>query len=136
MKNVSIFAGHWKVKFGQRPVFLDGGIRLAAVLHRLTLRGMTRLFDLSGEIAVVIGGTGVLGGALVEGLAGAGALVAILGRAADRGEACAARIRDAGGSAAFFVADATDAGSLAEAHLAIQGGFGSPTVLGGETIPR
>jgi NAD(P)-dependent dehydrogenase (short-subunit alcohol dehydrogenase family) len=90
---------------------------------------MTRLFDLSGEIAVVIGGTGVLGGALAEGLAGAGALVAILGRDANRGEACAARIRDAGGSGAFFVADATDPAGLSQVHLAIQGGFGSPTIL-------
>jgi NAD(P)-dependent dehydrogenase (short-subunit alcohol dehydrogenase family) len=90
---------------------------------------MTKLFDLTGEIAIVIGGTGVLGGALAEGLAGAGALVAILGRAADRGEACAARIRDAGGSAAFFTADATNTESLKAAHLAIQGGFGSPTVM-------
>jgi NAD(P)-dependent dehydrogenase (short-subunit alcohol dehydrogenase family) len=90
---------------------------------------MTRLFDLSGEIAVVIGATGVLGGALAEGLAEAGALVAILGRDATRGEACAARIRNAGGSAAFFVADATDPASLSQAHLAIQGGFGSPGVL-------
>jgi NAD(P)-dependent dehydrogenase (short-subunit alcohol dehydrogenase family) len=62
-------------------------------------------------------------------LAGAGALVAILGRNTDRGEACAARIRDEGGSAAFFIADATDPASLSQAHLAIQGGFGSPTVL-------
>jgi len=87
------------------------------------------LFDLSGEIAVVIGGTGVLGGALAEALAGAGALVAILGRGTDRGEACAARIRHAGGSAAFFLADATDPASLAQAHQAIGGGFGPPTVL-------
>lgn len=90
---------------------------------------MTGLFDLSGEIAIVIGGTGVLGGALAEGLAAAGALVAILGRAAGRGEACAARIRGAGGSAAFFQADAMEPESLAAAHQAIQGGFGSPTVL-------
>jgi NAD(P)-dependent dehydrogenase (short-subunit alcohol dehydrogenase family) len=90
---------------------------------------MTKLFDLSGEIAVVIGGTGVLGGALAEGLASAGALVAILGRSQDRGEACAARIRDSGGSAAFFVADAMDPVSLNQAHLAIEGGFGSTTIL-------
>jgi NAD(P)-dependent dehydrogenase (short-subunit alcohol dehydrogenase family) len=90
---------------------------------------MTVLFDLSGEIAVVIGGTGVLGGALAEGLAGAGALVAVLGRDAQRGEACAGRIRDSGGSAAFFVADATDPGALSQARLAIEGAFGSPTVL-------
>ena len=90
---------------------------------------MTPLFDLSGEIAVVIGGTGVLGGALAEGLASAGALVAILGRSTDRGEACASRIRDAGGSAAFFIGDATSPGSLSQAHQAIQGGFGSPSIL-------
>jgi NAD(P)-dependent dehydrogenase (short-subunit alcohol dehydrogenase family) len=90
---------------------------------------MSNLFDLSGEIAVVLGGTGVLGGALAEGLAGAGALVAILGRSAERGETCAARIRDAGGSAAFFAADAMDPASLSQAHHAIQGGFGSPSIL-------
>jgi len=90
---------------------------------------MSRLFDLTGEIAVVIGGTGVLGGALAEGLAGAGALVAILGRSADRGEACVARIRDAGGSAAFFATDATVPASLAQAHKAIERTFGAAGVL-------
>ena len=44
------------------------------------------LFDLSGEVAVVIGGTGVLGGALAQGLAEAGAKVAVLGRNSERGE--------------------------------------------------
>jgi len=87
------------------------------------------LFDLAGEIAVVIGGTGVLGGALAEGLAGVGALVAILGRDAGRGEARAASIRDSGGSAAFFFADATDPASLMAAHQAIAGGFGAPGIL-------
>ncbi|MBA3939484.1 MAG: D-mannonate oxidoreductase, partial [Planctomycetes bacterium] len=38
------------------------------------------LFDLSQDVAVVVGGTGVLGGALAEGLAKAGAAVAVLGR--------------------------------------------------------
>jgi NAD(P)-dependent dehydrogenase (short-subunit alcohol dehydrogenase family) len=90
---------------------------------------MKAMFDLTGEIAVVIGGTGVLGGALAEGLAAAGAQVAVLGRGADRGEVCAARIRDAGGAAAFFSADAMDAGSLAAAHQAIGAHFGGPTVL-------
>ena len=41
------------------------------------------LFDLREQIAVVIGATGVLGGALAEGLARAGATVAVLGRSRD-----------------------------------------------------
>ena len=87
------------------------------------------LFDLSGEVAVVIGATGVLGGALAEGLANAGADVAVLGRNADRGEACAARIVGQGGRARFFAADAVDGSSLRAAHEAIQSSFGAPTVL-------
>ena len=90
---------------------------------------MTGLFDLSDDIAVIIGGTGVLGGALAEGLAGAGARVAVLGRGVDRGEACAARIRKAGGQAAFFAVDAADPGALSHAHEAIQAAFGAPSVL-------
>ena len=43
------------------------------------------LFDLKEEIAVVTGGTGVLGGAMAEALAAAGARVALLGRSAERG---------------------------------------------------
>jgi len=90
---------------------------------------MSDLFDLSREIAVVIGGTGVLGGALAEGLAGAGARVAILGRNAERGHARAAAIRQAGSHADFFAADALDRESLARAHRAVAQAFGPPTVL-------
>src|SRR6476661_2799695 len=87
------------------------------------------LFDLSGEIAVVIGATGALGGALAEGLAAAGATVAVLGRNKDRGEACAARITGKGGKARFFSADAIDAGSLRATHESVTSSFGPPTVL-------
>ena len=57
------------------------------------------LFGLSGKTAVVIGGTGVLGGAIAEGLAKAGAFVMVAGRGADRGEARVAAIQAAGGQA-------------------------------------
>ena len=57
------------------------------------------LFDLSADVAVVIGGTGILGGAIAEGLASAGARVAIVGRNAQRGEARADTMRQAGGQA-------------------------------------
>ncbi len=87
------------------------------------------LFDLSGEVAVVIGATGVLGGALAEGLAQAGAKVAVLGRSAERGEARVKAIQSAGGTAGFFSCDAISRCSLAEAHEQIESKLGAPTIL-------
>lgn len=90
---------------------------------------MSNLFDLSTDVAVVIGATGVLGGALAEGLAAAGAAVALVGRNAERGQARARAILDAGGQASFFAADAIDRATLAQARSAIEKTFGAPTVL-------
>ena len=50
------------------------------------------LFGLSGQTAIVVGGTGVLGGALADGLAAAGAHVVVAGRNAERGETRVAAI--------------------------------------------
>jgi NAD(P)-dependent dehydrogenase (short-subunit alcohol dehydrogenase family) len=88
-----------------------------------------KLFDLTGEVAVVIGATGVLGGALAEGLAQAGAKVAVLGRNAERGSERVKGIKSAGGIASFFSADAQNRQSLDEAHTAIKKTFGAPTIL-------
>jgi NAD(P)-dependent dehydrogenase (short-subunit alcohol dehydrogenase family) len=87
------------------------------------------LFDLTGEVAVVIGATGALGGKIAEGLAGAGAKVAVLGRNSERGEACAERIRAAKGEAMFFQADAMSHESLRRANTALEKRFGPVTVL-------
>ena len=89
----------------------------------------SHLFDLSGEIAVVIGATGILGGALAEGLAGAGASVAVLGRNRERGEACVQRVRDQGGRAEYVPVDASQPESLAAAHQQIVDVFGAPAIL-------
>lgn len=88
-----------------------------------------KLFDLSGEVAVVIGATGVLGGALASGLAAAGARVAVLGRNAERGNARTTTILDAGGQAAFFAADALNRESLEAARDALESNLGTPTIL-------
>ncbi len=90
---------------------------------------MSNLFDLSGSVAVVIGATGVLGGALAEGLAAAGANVAVLGRNQERGEARVQAIRQAGGRAQFFAADAIERAGLHAAHEAITAQLGAPTIL-------
>ena len=87
------------------------------------------LFDLKGDVAVVIGATGVLGGSLAEGLAAAGAKVAVLGRNQERGEARVKSIQANGGQAAFFTADAISRCSLAEAHEQIEAKLGAPTIL-------
>lgn len=87
------------------------------------------LFDLSGEVAVVIGATGVLGGALAEGLAEAGAKIAVLGRNAERGEVRVKAIQAKGGTAAFFSVDAVSRCSLAEAHEQLEAALGAPTIL-------
>src|SRR5579872_2142585 len=90
---------------------------------------MSNLFDLSHEVAVIIGATGVLGGALADGLAAAGAKVAVLGRNAERGKARAHAICKAGGIGQYFSADALDRASLAQAHEAVTRELGAPTVL-------
>lgn len=89
----------------------------------------SKLFDLTKEVAVVIGATGALGGALAEGLASAGATVAVAGRSEDRGEACVLRIKDAGGKAEFVHVDAMSAESLKAAHHTICSSLGAPTIL-------
>jgi NAD(P)-dependent dehydrogenase (short-subunit alcohol dehydrogenase family) len=86
-------------------------------------------FDLKGEVAVVIGATGVLGGAIAEGLGEAGAKIAVLGRNEERGQARVKAIQAKGGTAAFFSADAINKESLHAAHAAIEKAFGAPAIL-------
>lgn len=90
---------------------------------------MKDLFRLDDEVAVVIGGTGELGGLMAEALGAYGARVAILGRNPGRGEARVRQIEQAGGVAKFYAADALDAVSLTAVREAIQSDFGTPSVL-------
>jgi len=90
---------------------------------------MTQLFDLSDEVAVVIGAGGVLGGAIAEGLAEAGARVAVVDLFPAGGEARVQVIRTKGGRAAFFQASATEGESLRGALAGIEQALGAPTVL-------
>jgi NAD(P)-dependent dehydrogenase (short-subunit alcohol dehydrogenase family) len=87
------------------------------------------LFNLENEIAVVIGGTGVLGGAMAEALASAGARVAVVGRHEERGLQRVRQIESEGGSAIFAAADALDRDALARARDAVAKKWGTPSVL-------
>ena len=73
---------------------------------------MNDLFRLDDDVAVVIGGTGELGGVMAEALGAFGAKVAVVGRSAERGNARAAKINQAGGDSRFFAADAVQPDSL------------------------
>jgi NAD(P)-dependent dehydrogenase (short-subunit alcohol dehydrogenase family) len=63
------------------------------------------LFSLSGKIAIITGGTGVLGSAMARGLAQAGAKVGILGRRKEQADSVVADIKAAGGEALALAAD-------------------------------
>lgn len=89
----------------------------------------SRLFDLSDDVAVVIGGTGALGGGMAQALAESGAKVAILGRNAERGEERVRAIEASGGKGLFVSADAMSCESLAAARDTIQSKLGAITVL-------
>ncbi len=67
---------------------------------------LATLFGLDNQVAVVIGGTGVLGGALAEGIAQAGAKVVVAGRSLERGQERVKAIEARGGSAAFVPVEA------------------------------
>lgn len=80
---------------------------------------LVQMFGLQGKTAVVIGGTGVLGGAFCDALAGAGAHVLVVGRNVEYGKAAVERIAHKGGSAEFLAVDITSQSDLEAvvAHL-------------------
>jgi NAD(P)-dependent dehydrogenase (short-subunit alcohol dehydrogenase family) len=87
------------------------------------------LFDLTGSVVAVVGGTGVLGGALAHGLGEAGAAVAVMGRSAERGGARVAALQAAGVRAAFVPVEATDPASLEAARRTAEERLGPVTIL-------
>ena len=68
---------------------------------------LSSLFSLHDKVAVVIGGTGELCGAMAEGMAAAGAEVVIAGRSETKAGARIRTIEEAGGRAWFHAAEAT-----------------------------
>jgi NAD(P)-dependent dehydrogenase (short-subunit alcohol dehydrogenase family) len=90
---------------------------------------MTSPFDLQGRVAVVTGGYGVIGGSLAEGLARAGARVAVLGRSRENAEAKAEALRASGASALALVADVLDRDALEAAREAVVAAWGRVDVL-------
>ena len=86
-------------------------------------------FSLDGKVAVVTGGTGVLGGAMSRGLAAAGARVAILGRRKDKAREVAEEIAAAGHEAIPLPADVLDEDSLQAARQTLLDTWGKVDIL-------
>jgi NAD(P)-dependent dehydrogenase (short-subunit alcohol dehydrogenase family) len=73
---------------------------------------LNSLFYLRGKVAVVIGGTGELCGAMGEGLAAAGAEVVLVGRNEEKAKPKLERIHAAGGKGYFVSAEASEKAAL------------------------
>jgi NAD(P)-dependent dehydrogenase (short-subunit alcohol dehydrogenase family) len=87
------------------------------------------LFDLTGKVAAVIGGAGVLGGAVCHGFGDAGAAVAVLDRSRERADERVAALTAAGVRAAVIVLDASDKASVEQAHKEVEARLGPVDIL-------
>lgn len=90
---------------------------------------LNNLFSLNDRVAIVTGGTGVLGGAMAHGLAAAGAKVAILGRRAEQAATVVQSIEADGGVAMPLPADVLDTDQLTEARKTVLDRWGRIDIL-------
>jgi NAD(P)-dependent dehydrogenase (short-subunit alcohol dehydrogenase family) len=87
------------------------------------------IFNVTGRVVAVTGGAGVLGGAIAEGFAAAGARVALLGRTVERLEYRAAELRRAGGECMPLPADVLDKERLVNVRADLLAEWGRVDVL-------
>ena len=85
--------------------------------------------DLSGKVAAITGGAGVLCSSFAEALAACGAKVAILDRNKETGDAVVEKIKAAGGTAIMVVTDCLDYDSLEAAHATVVAELGDVDIL-------
>lgn len=85
--------------------------------------------DLTGKVAVITGGAGVLCKEFAKALALCGAKVAILNRTLSKAEEVAAEIRSMGGEAAAVQVDVTNAESVKAAHEQVLSIYGPCDIL-------
>jgi len=90
---------------------------------------MFKGFDLTGRVAVVVGGTSGIGKAMALGLAEAGADVVATGRRAAMVDEVAGEIEARGRRAARFTVDVGSRESIVEFHAQVTEALGTPNIL-------
>lgn len=89
----------------------------------MDLKQLMKLYDFTGRTAVMTGGTGVLGAAVVRALAGCGANVAVLARNQAKGDALVASAPGPG-KAIVVPGDVLDRASIEQAAQSVKAQFG------------
>ncbi len=89
----------------------------------------TKLFDLTGKVALITGGGSGLGNAIARGLAEAGATVILNGRRRDKLEEAVATLRQSGLRAGFSAFDVTDSSAVNAGIAAATAEHGAIDVL-------
>lgn len=87
------------------------------------------MFNLKGKVAIITGGAGVLGGAMAEGLAKAGAKVGILSRTKSKINKKVKAIKKNGGKAMALIADVLEEDQLRAAEQKIVKKWGRIDIL-------
>ena len=71
----------------------------------------SKMFDLSGRVALVTGGNGGIGLGMAEGMADAGSAIMVAGRNTEKNAAAVAKLKAMGVDADSVVVDVSDAAS-------------------------
>lgn len=91
--------------------------------------GSQDAFSLAGKVAIVTGGSGVLGSAIARGLGRAGAAVAVAGTTAEKAERAAAHLRTDGLRTLPLTLDARDRDSVQQCLRRAEDQFGPVGIL-------